>query len=245
MINFDPDTGEDPYGEFELAQTRAAHCRMLLRLDSMLTDKLGRRLAGTPYLSFLLELYLAELEGKPTFQSCMATDEPPANTHRRAAELAKLGALRREADPNDHRRVSLRLETKIREVLDQAMDRLMARQTFPVASPLACSPAPTERRKFGRRFDIDASVQEAGGTSLQGKVTAGGRIVLPAAIRRSLDLQTGDAVTFELDHDELRIRPTRKLLGMVQERLRMFAPAMGLASADLIAMRRIEAADGR
>lgn len=244
MMNFDPGTGKDSSAEDKLAQRRAFYCRMLLHLDTMLTGKLGRRLAGAPYLTFLLELYLAELEGKAAFQSCIATDQPPANAHRRAGELAKLGALRREADPNDHRRVNLRLEPAIREVLDQAMDRIMARQTAMAAGSMPSPSSPMDPKKFGHRFDSGTSFSEAGAALQQGKMSAGGRLVLPAEIRRSIGLQTGDAVTFELDNGQLRIRPIRKPLGMLQERLRNFAPAMGLASAELIAIRRSEAARG-
>lgn len=242
MTSRHPGPRDAPEGQLQSAHIRAAHCRMLLRLDTMLTDRLGRRLAGAPYLTFLLELYLAELEGKPTFQSCIATDEPPANAHRRAAELAKLGALKREADPADHRRVNLRLKPKIREALDQAMDGLMAPT---VVRPSASPDTPMERGNFRRKFDSAAFLTETDGRLRHGRVMAGGRIALPAHIRRSLGLQTGDAVTFELDHDQLRIRPSRNLLGMVQERLHMFAPTMGLASAEFIAMRRIEAAHVR
>ena len=76
----------------------------------------------------------------------------------------------------------------------------------------------------------------------RGKVIAGGRIALPADIRRSLGLQNGDTVLFELQGDEVRIRPARSALRRIQERLRDFAPREGLVSEELIAERRAEAA---
>ncbi|RJG52983.1 AbrB/MazE/SpoVT family DNA-binding domain-containing protein [Sphingobium terrigena] len=79
-------------------------------------------------------------------------------------------------------------------------------------------------------------------TILRGKVIAGGRIALPADIRRSLGLQNGDTVLFEVNGDEVRIRPARSALRRVQERLRAFAPKEGLVSEELIAERRAEAA---
>jgi len=77
---------------------------------------------------------------------------------------------------------------------------------------------------------------------LRGKVIAGGRVALPADFRRSLGLQNGDTVLFELNGDEVRIRPARSALRRVQERLRAFAPSDGLVSDELIAERRAEAA---
>lgn len=76
---------------------------------------------------------------------------------------------------------------------------------------------------------------------VRGKVIAGGRVALPADIRRALGLQNGDTVLFEMQGDEVRIRPARSALRRVQERLRTFAPKDGLVSDELIADRRAEA----
>jgi AbrB family looped-hinge helix DNA binding protein len=79
----------------------------------------------------------------------------------------------------------------------------------------------------------------------RGKVIAGGRIALPAEMRRALGLQNGDTVLFELQGDEIRIRPARSALKRVQERLKAFAPKEGFVSEELIAQRRVEAARDR
>ncbi|PNU03817.1 AbrB family transcriptional regulator [Novosphingobium guangzhouense] len=79
-------------------------------------------------------------------------------------------------------------------------------------------------------------------TIVRGKVIAGGRIALPAEMRRALGLENGDTVLFELQGDEVRIRPAKSALRRVQERLRSFAPNDGLVSQEFIAERRAEAA---
>jgi len=47
----------------------------------------GTELPTRPYLFFVLELFLAEAEGRIVFQSCLSTEEAPANIHRRSARL--------------------------------------------------------------------------------------------------------------------------------------------------------------
>jgi bifunctional DNA-binding transcriptional regulator/antitoxin component of YhaV-PrlF toxin-antitoxin module len=64
-------------------------------------------------------------------------------------------------------------------------------------------------------------------------------------MRRALGLQNGDTVLFELQGDEIRIRPARSALKRVQERLKAFALKEGFVSEELIAQRRVEAARDR
>lgn len=74
----------------------------------------------------------------------------------------------------------------------------------------------------------------------RGKVIAGGRIALPADIRRALGLENGDTVLFEVDGDGVRIRPAKLALRRIQDRLQAFAPEPGIVSDELIADRRAE-----
>lgn len=76
----------------------------------------------------------------------------------------------------------------------------------------------------------------------KGKVVEGGRIILPAAFRRSLGLEKGDTVLIELHDDELRVRPARAALRRLQAKLRGLGPADARASDALVAERRAEAA---
>lgn len=78
--------------------------------------------------------------------------------------------------------------------------------------------------------------------TVKGKIVEGGRVILPAAFRRSLGLAKGDTVLIELHDDELRVRPARAALRRLQAKLRALDPAEALASDELVAERRAEAA---
>jgi AbrB family looped-hinge helix DNA binding protein len=76
----------------------------------------------------------------------------------------------------------------------------------------------------------------------RGKLVSGGRLQLPARVRRELGLNDGDAVLMEVVEGELRVRPYRDVLAGIQARLRKYVPE-GVSLADeLIAERRAEAA---
>jgi antitoxin component of MazEF toxin-antitoxin module len=45
--------------------------------------------------------------------------------------------------------------------------------------------------------------------AVKGKVVEGGRIIVPAAFCKSMELSKGDTVFMELHGDELRVRPAR------------------------------------
>jgi AbrB family looped-hinge helix DNA binding protein len=77
--------------------------------------------------------------------------------------------------------------------------------------------------------------------AVRGKVVEGGRIIVPAAFRKSMGLSRGDTVFMELHGDELRIRPARSALRRIQAKLRAFAPSEGYVSDELITERRAEA----
>lgn len=72
----------------------------------------------------------------------------------------------------------------------------------------------------------------------RGKLVSGGRLQVPADIRRALGLKDGDAVTMEIVDGKLQIRPYRDVLAEVQSRMRPYARE-GVSIADeLIADRR-------
>ena len=77
---------------------------------------------------------------------------------------------------------------------------------------------------------------------MRGKVIAGGRIALPADVRRAMGIAEGDTVYFNLDGDELRVRSVAAAIRRVQDRLRPYRPETGHLSDELIAERRAEAA---
>lgn len=233
----------DADGARVLSRLRALHCRMLLQLEEMFSDKLGRRFSGGAYRTFLLELYLAEQEGSATFQSCLATGEPPANTHRRSAELAKSGILQRMPDSNDHRRINLSLAPKFRQALDELMDRIVSTPDRPSAGETGETGRKAQSRSVSR-LGIDAIRQDKTATVLRGKVISGGRIVMPAHVRHMLGLRNGDHVRFELSNGEVRILPDLHALRLIQQYLRRVVPSDRPASSELIAQRRLEASNG-
>lgn len=75
----------------------------------------------------------------------------------------------------------------------------------------------------------------------RGKLVSGGRLQVPADIRRALGLADGDAVTMEVVGGELRVRPLRETLARVRSELRQYVPADVSLSDELIADRRAAA----
>ncbi|WP_152048355.1 AbrB/MazE/SpoVT family DNA-binding domain-containing protein [Aureimonas psammosilenae] len=75
----------------------------------------------------------------------------------------------------------------------------------------------------------------------KGKIVEGGRVILPAAFRKSMGIAKGDTVLMELHGEEVRIRPARSAMKRLQEKLRAYAPESGHVSDELIADRRREA----
>jgi AbrB family looped-hinge helix DNA binding protein len=68
----------------------------------------------------------------------------------------------------------------------------------------------------------------------------GGRLVIPAAYRRALDLDEGDEVILRLEGDELRLLTARAGLRRAQGLVRRYVPKGRALAAELIAERRRE-----
>jgi antitoxin PrlF len=75
----------------------------------------------------------------------------------------------------------------------------------------------------------------------RGKLVSGGRLQIPADIRRALGLNDGDAVTMEVVNGELHVRSYRETLARVRERLRPYVPEGVSLVDELIAERRAAA----
>ncbi len=78
--------------------------------------------------------------------------------------------------------------------------------------------------------------------AVRAKVVEGGRILVPAAIRRAMKLQKGDTVLLELHGDELRVRSAASALQRLQASVRDVVPRDVSLVDELIADRRAEAA---
>ncbi len=80
-------------------------------------------------------------------------------------------------------------------------------------------------------------------TSITTHVSAGGRVVIPAEIRRALGLKDGDEVIVSLDDQtgEVRIATRRQRLKQAQDLVKTRVRKGRSLSAELIAERRAEA----
>jgi AbrB family looped-hinge helix DNA binding protein len=75
------------------------------------------------------------------------------------------------------------------------------------------------------------------------KLTAGNRVVIPSAIRKSLGLRVGDAVTLVLQNNgEVRLLTQTEAVKQAQALVRQYVPAERSLVDELLAERRIEAA---
>lgn len=78
--------------------------------------------------------------------------------------------------------------------------------------------------------------------ALRGQVVSGGRLQIPAEVRRELKIADGDKVRMAVVDGELRVRPARPDWKRIQDIVRKYVPE-GVSLADeLIADRRAEAA---
>lgn len=224
--------------------SRATACRTFLKMVAILSSKMGTKLSSSPYLAYLLEIYIAGIDGERIYPACLSPEHASSTAHRRSTRLEELGAILREDDPSDGRCTNLKLARPTKQALEHAIDLLIGQCLSLSAEICASGQSGTLMPIMEMRYDQRVgTIRDIGDmTILRGKVIAGGRIALPADIRRSLGLQNGDTVLFEVNGDEVRIRSARSALRRVQERLRAFAPKEGLVSEELIAERRAEAA---
>jgi len=75
------------------------------------------------------------------------------------------------------------------------------------------------------------------------KVTQGGRIVIPADMRRRLGIEIGEDVSITLDGESLRILTQKESIKRAQALVRKFVPDGVSLVDELIADRRREAAN--
>ena len=73
------------------------------------------------------------------------------------------------------------------------------------------------------------------------KLIEGGKVIIPAPMRRSLGLATGDVVTIELDDGDIRIRTLDRALARARAIVRRHVPEGHSLVGELSAGRRAEA----
>lgn len=103
-------------------QRRIRVCRRLIRERDSVGKLLGKALCPNPRWDILLDLFLAELEGRSFYQSCLAPGAPPANSHRHSARLVQLGAIERSLDLADQRRLNVTLTADLSAAMTTLVD---------------------------------------------------------------------------------------------------------------------------
>lgn len=73
------------------------------------------------------------------------------------------------------------------------------------------------------------------------KIVDGGKLVIPAAMRRELGIGTGDTVLVDIEEGELRVRSIGRALERARAILRRYVPEGDSVADELIADRRREA----
>ena len=73
------------------------------------------------------------------------------------------------------------------------------------------------------------------------KIVDGGKLVIPAAMRRELGISTGDTVLVDVDGGELRVRSVSRAIERARAILRKYVPEGVSVADELIADRRREA----
>jgi AbrB family looped-hinge helix DNA binding protein len=75
------------------------------------------------------------------------------------------------------------------------------------------------------------------------QISRNGRIVVPAQLRKALEIQAGDEILLRLENDTIRLIPLRQAVEMAQKTVRQYVPE-GVSLVDaLLKARREEAAD--
>ncbi len=75
------------------------------------------------------------------------------------------------------------------------------------------------------------------------KLSSGGRIVIPVEMRKELDIDAGDEILLRMKGRMIELYTRDQAIREIQERVRQFVPE-GVSLADeLIAERRVEAAN--
>ena len=105
-------------------------------------------LFGEPAWDILLDLFIADGEGKSVSVSsaCIGSAAPATTGLRWLGVLADEGLILREPDPEDHRRVLVRLTSKGKQGMQRFFEAVEAGLHVPVPAPPAQPRAPKQPR---------------------------------------------------------------------------------------------------
>ena len=75
------------------------------------------------------------------------------------------------------------------------------------------------------------------------QIAKGGRLVVPAKLRKALQLEVGDEVVLRLENSSLRLIPLHQAVSLAQDVVRKYVPEGVSLVDELIQARRAEAKD--
>lgn len=73
------------------------------------------------------------------------------------------------------------------------------------------------------------------------QITKGGRLVVPAKLRKALQIEAGDEIVLRLEKGSLRLIPLHQAVNLAQEAVRKYVPKDVSLVDELIQARRAEA----
>ncbi|MDB5724240.1 MAG: hypothetical protein JWQ16_994 [Novosphingobium sp.] len=112
-----------------LPDRRAEICRSLMLERRLVAEWLGARLDATPVWDMLLDLYLAQREGRSHFQKtlALATNVSQSTAYDWIVRLAGEGYVTRAVSNDDKRRIEVTLTPTATARLDIIIDALASR----------------------------------------------------------------------------------------------------------------------
>ena len=73
------------------------------------------------------------------------------------------------------------------------------------------------------------------------QINKNGRVIIPARLRKALDLQPGDDIVMRLENDSIRMIPLRQAVELAQKKVRRYIPEGTSLVDELFAARKEEA----
>jgi AbrB family looped-hinge helix DNA binding protein len=71
------------------------------------------------------------------------------------------------------------------------------------------------------------------------QISKSGRIIVPANLRKALEIQAGDEILLRLENDSIRLFPLRQAVAQAQKKVRRYVPE-GVSLVDTLIQQRRE-----
>jgi len=119
------------------ARVRRELCRSLIQERQVIDRRTAKRFHANADFAMLLSVYLAEAEGRDTYQCevAQAATIAPSTAHRKLGDMVRRGILARKGTVVDRRRVCLVLGAEARTMLETVLDHIARdRQSYRVGN---------------------------------------------------------------------------------------------------------------